>query len=141
MTKLAQNTDPKRRAELAKIHLLAKELALDRDTYEQLLWTVARVRSAKDLDQHGRQSVIEHMRARGGGGARRSTPADARAPLIRKIRAQLNAAQRDDAYADATARHMFKVARYEWCSPDQLHRIVAAFAIDATRRAKRGAKT
>lgn len=55
----------RRAAELARIHIAAKELGLDRDTYEDMLWTLCRVRSAADLDEHGRRLVLDHLRARG----------------------------------------------------------------------------
>jgi len=44
---------PLRRAQLAKIHIAKKELGLDDETYRSMLWTIARVRSASDLDSHG----------------------------------------------------------------------------------------
>lgn len=139
MTARRKSNSP-RRAELAKIHVLKKELGLDDETYRAMLWTVARVTSAGDADQQQRQVIIEHLRSRGAGGPRRGTPSDARAPYVRKIRALLNAAQRTDAYADGMARHMFKVSKYTWCTPDQLRRLIAALAIDAQRRAERATK-
>lgn len=139
MTARRKSNSP-RSSELAKIHLLAKELGLDDETYRAMLWTVARVTSSRDADQQQRQAVIEHLKSRGAGGPRRGTPSDARAPYVRKIRALLNAAQRTDAYAHGMAAHMFKVAKYTWCTPDQLRRLIAALAIDATRRAKAQAK-
>lgn len=139
MTARRKSNSP-RRAELAKIHLLKKELGLDDETYRAMLWTIARVTSAGDADQQQRQAIIEHLKSRGAGGPRRGTPSDDRAPYVRKIRAILNAAQRTDAYADGMARHMFKVAKYTWCTPDQLRRLIAALAIDANRRAERATK-
>lgn len=35
------------------------------DTYRQVLWAVARVKSAKDLDHAGRQRVLDHFKACG----------------------------------------------------------------------------
>jgi len=54
-----------RNAELGKIHIAVKDLCLDRDTYEDILWTVARVRSAADLDSQGRFKLLAHFRALG----------------------------------------------------------------------------
>lgn len=54
-----------RNSELAQIHLAAKELGLDRDTYEDMLFSVARVRSAGSLDWAGRKKVLDHLKARG----------------------------------------------------------------------------
>jgi hypothetical protein len=52
-----------RRRELARIHCLKAEVGLDDGTYRDMLWTVARVRSAADLDFAGRQRVIAHLEA------------------------------------------------------------------------------
>lgn len=54
-----------RNAELAQIHLAKKQLGLDDDTYRAVLWTVGRVKSAKDLDWTGRKALLEHFRAKG----------------------------------------------------------------------------
>lgn len=125
---------PDRRAELAKIHVAKKQLGLDDETYRDMLWTVARVRSAADLDEAGRRKVLEHLTARGFRTRRkgRSTPAADKGPLIGKIRALLG--ERPDAYADGMARRMFHVERFEWCTADQLRRIVAALNYDRRRR-------
>lgn len=60
---------PGRNIELGKIHKAAAELGMiqrgDDATYRTMLWTVARVRSAADLDATGRQKVLEHLRACG----------------------------------------------------------------------------
>lgn len=54
-----------RNAELAQIHIARAQLGLDDDTYRAILWTVARVRSAKDLDWTGRKALLEHFKAKG----------------------------------------------------------------------------
>ena len=54
-----------RNATLAKIHIAKKDLALDDDVYREILWTVARVRSARDLDAHGRERIIPMAAATG----------------------------------------------------------------------------
>lgn len=123
--------------ELGMIHVAKKQLRLDDEAYRAMLWSVARVRSAADLDAAGREAVIAHLKARGFRPTtkRRARPPADRAPLVAKIRALLIAADRADAYADGIARHMFRVERFEWCDPDQLRRIVAALNYDAKRRA------
>jgi len=82
-----------RRAQLAKIHIGAKQLGLidgeDRDTYEAMLYSVARVRSAADLDSAGRQRVISHLKRCGADfrrpkGKRKYTPGS-QAALIRHL--------------------------------------------------------
>jgi len=54
-----------RNAELGKIHIAVKDLCLDRDTYEDILWTIARVRSSADLDSQGRFKLLAHFRSLG----------------------------------------------------------------------------
>lgn len=138
--------DPRNR-ELGRIHILKKDLGLDDDQYRVVLWTVARVDSSRDLDSHGRQQVIAHLEShakRAGVGQRktRQTPADGKAPMVGKIRALLINApggRRDDAYADAMSQHMFQVARFTWCTPDQLHKLVSALIIDLKRTVGRAA--
>lgn len=126
----------RRTRELAAIHVAKKQLALDDETYRDMLWAVGRVRSAGELDQSGRSAVIEHMRARGAkpAGNRRPKPALSKAKLIAKIRAMLIEADRTDAYADGMAKKMFGVARMEWCQDDQLHKMAAALVYDQRRR-------
>lgn len=54
-----------RQNDLAAIHIAAKQLGLDRETYEALLWSLCRVRSAADLDWAGRKRVLDHLASRG----------------------------------------------------------------------------
>jgi len=129
-------TNPRNR-DLAKIHVAKKQLGIDDDTYRDMLWTIARVRSAADLDAAGRLAVLDHLQSRGFKPRRkgRSTPAVDKAALVSKIRAQLG--DRPDAYADGMSRKMFGVERFEWCTPQQLWKIVAALNYDAKRKGGR----
>lgn len=132
----------RRSTELAKIHLGAKQLGLDDDAYRAMLWTVARVRSARDLDEGGRRAVLEHMKARGFKTRRkgRPTPSDDRGALLAKIDAQLAAAGRDRDYVErGMLRRMLgpeAPARLDWCTPEQLRKITAALWYDARRKGR-----
>ena len=83
-----------RNIELAKIHMAAASLKLitpgDDSAYRDMLWSIARVRSAKDLDIQGRQSVLDHLKSCGWKDSRpfvhRQSGADLR-PQVAKIRA------------------------------------------------------
>lgn len=128
-----------RRRDLALIHLAAKDLGLTREDYECLLWSVARVRSAADLDAFARRKVINHLKSRGFKPRRkgRTKPAQGRELLVAKIRALLingPDGARPDAYADAMAQRMFGVQRFEWCQPDQLRKLIQALEVDKRRR-------
>lgn len=140
-----KRTTDRRNRELAQIHIAAKQLGLDRDTYETVLWTVARVRSAADLDAEGRRQVLEHFKSKGfqarRGSPRPGTPRNMdtadRGPMLRKIEALLAEAGRPWNYAHCIAMRVCKVDRVEFCSPPQLRKIVAALAYDQRRRSAR----
>jgi phage gp16-like protein len=142
------NSSELRRRDLAKIHVAKKELALSDEDYRALLWSVARVRSAGQLDSAGRHRVIEHMVSRGfkPRAKGRTRPAASRELMVAKIRALLindAGGPLPDTYADAIARQMFKVERFEWCTPEQLHKIVQALEVkkrDRVRAKKAEAK-
>ncbi len=57
-----------RRAALAKIHIGAEALGMDTEDkgpdseYRRMLWNVARVHSAADLDEVGRRRVLDHLK-------------------------------------------------------------------------------
>lgn len=130
----------RRSRELAAIHAAARELGMDDDSYRAMLWTVARVRSAADLDDAGRRAVLDHLRERGWRPRRRHRPrpAEDRAPLLRRVYALLD--DRPVSYAEAILRHMYgdsAPARLEWCTPQQLRAIVAALYYDAKRHGRR----
>lgn len=143
--------DARRRAQLARIHIGAKQLCLDRETYVALIRRVSgelgrEVDSSANLDADGRRAVIREMvrlgfRADERAAAKRvwaGRPRDCdQVPMLRKVEALLADAGREWAYAHGLARKMFGSARLEWLRPDQLHRLVAALQIDATRRRAR----
>lgn len=130
-----------RSRELARIHILAAELGLDRASYEAILWTVARVESAAALDEAGRRKVVAHLvRLRGESPRPEGTAPRtlSERPLLRKIGAQLSDAGRSWAYAAALAGRITHKERLEFCSDAELGKIVAALAIDQKRRRARG---
>jgi phage gp16-like protein len=50
-----------RNADLARIHMLKKDLAIDDDEYRALLQSVCGVKSSADLDFTGRAKFIAHL--------------------------------------------------------------------------------
>lgn len=129
-----------RARELAKIHIAAKELGMDDDAYRDMLWTVARVRSAGDLDYAGRQRVIEHLRACGFQAKPGRKPFPGRPhncdihPQLLKIEALLAEAKRPWAYADGMAKRMFDKERVGLCNSGEWQAIIAALMKDQQRR-------
>ena len=138
----------RRRAELAKIHIGAKQLCDDKEAYRDMLEAVAGKRSAAELDGAGRRKVLAHMRACGArfgsSPERRKRAAPEIAPLLRKIDALLiDAGSLPRSYAENILRRMTKHSHrtpLEWARPDQLHDVVAALEYDKRRRAGRAAK-
>lgn len=130
--------DAKRKQELGLIHAGKKALALDDDTYRDLLEKLTGQRSAADLNWQQRKAVIDHLRASGYKPAtRRTAPAGNKGHLISKIKAQLMSftPRRGDFYADGMAKRMFGVEHYTWCTPEQLGKIIAALTYAQQRDA------
>lgn len=136
---------PLRNRQLAAIHACAKQLRLDDDAYRALLERVTGQRSAGHLSAQGRARVLEEFKRLGAGAARQmrnAVPAAVDAPhvapaqeaMLGKIGAILAEAGRPWAYAHGMARRMFGSARIEWLRADELHKLVAALAIDQRRR-------
>ncbi len=140
---MAETSDEARKRELARIHCLKKDLRLDDQNYRHVLWAVARVDSAKDLDSFGRKAVITHMEAHlkprqpsdAGAVARAERAAADKQPLMYRIARLVNEAGKSVAYVDGMSRKMFGIEQYQWCTPEQLTRLAAALAIHARRAA------
>lgn len=133
----------RRRRDLAMIHIARKELGLDEDTYRAMLWSVARAKSAADLDYQGRRTVLDHLRARGfkGAGGRGRHPGRPKnmgnedtGGQLAKVEALLADSGRPWGYANAMAKRMFNVERVQWLKADQLRGLIAALVIDRKRR-------
>lgn len=134
--------DNAKRSELAKIHIAKKDLRLDDDLYRDILWTIARVRSAADLDEAGRKAVLDHFRSRGWSPrvnkARRKTfpgrPHNCdEHPQLRKIEALLTQARRPWSYADRMAQRMFRKDRVAFCHAGEWQKLIAALEYDKRR--------
>jgi phage gp16-like protein len=61
----AAKASPWRREMLAKLHVAAKQLGLDEETYRDALEAATGARSARDLDGEGLEKALAHFRARG----------------------------------------------------------------------------
>ncbi len=139
MPSSAKKTDARTR-ELAQIHIAKKDLGLDDDTYRAMLWTVAHVRSSSELDDVGRTKVLTHLKASGfkpkRSGFKIEPPKNVKmssVALVSKIGALLTVLDKPWAYADGMAKKMFKVEKLIWCTPQQLHKIVAALEYSKAR--------
>lgn len=110
-----------RNRDLAKIHVAIKQLCMDRETYEQMLWTLCRVRSSKQLDSHGRSKILQHLTTLGFRsknpnkksypGRPKNTDQDAQ---LKKIEALLADMKLPWSYADALAQQMHGINKVAW---------------------------
>lgn len=133
-----------RKRDLATIHIAKKDTQIADDIYRAKIMEIGKVESAGDLDEKGRAKLIAYFKSIGwlasatkGGGKRpkRPTPAPENAPLCRRIRAQLiSLGKLPDTYADGIAKQAFQVTFYEWCTPEQLHKISAMLGAEQRRK-------
>jgi phage gp16-like protein len=136
MNKPAPNS---RISELAKIHVAKKQLGMTDEDYRAMLWTQGRVSSSKDLDQSGRQRVLDHLKACGFKpvASNKPKPSLDALPLVRRIRAQLISLERKpDEYADGIAQQMLGADApkfFEWCQLRDLERISQALTYQQNR--------
>lgn len=131
-----------RKARLAAIHMGKKALNLDDDMYRDLLESAAGIRSAADASDDGLLKILKRMdelgfsqKPRRDFGKKPSVKLSKQA-LVGKIEALLADAGRHWAYAEGCARRMFGKEKLEFCTDDELWRMVAALEKDAKRRAK-----
>jgi phage gp16-like protein len=116
-----------RRNELAQIHIAKVALGLDDDTYRQVLWAVARVKSSAELDWTGRKNLLDHFKAKGW---KKTNPrpdvAKAKSLLVSKIYALLADMKLPNGYAEGIAKQMYRREKLQWCTTTELHAIVVA---------------
>lgn len=135
-------TSGQRRRDLSAIHTAKRDLALDDDAYRDILWAVARVRSAADLDQAGRSKVLDHFRACGWKPKARvnewafiDTAAPDRRPLLRKICMVCKDLKVGREYAEGVAHRQHGIERkLEMMDEHELWMLAAA--LENTRRHK-----
>lgn len=120
-----------REREIRLIHVAKRELQLDDDTYRSMLWSIARVKSSKDLDFTGRKKVLDHLKARGF--KVKSSPAnknahDAEYRKVRVLWTKLHAAgavehDSDDAVR-AYVKRMTKVDDFKFLNSSQSRTVI-----------------
>jgi len=124
----------RRSRDLARIHVLKKELALDDDAYRDLLQAVARVRSSADLDWSGRRTLIAHLeRLKKAAGVRSDADSSAarQQRLVRALWKRLGelgaltaGAGRDDQALAAFVKRQTGVAALAWLNSAQLRTLI-----------------
>lgn len=121
-----------RKRELAQIHIAKAALGLAEDTYRDMLWTVARVRSASELDWGGRKRVLEHLKACGWNSrpAKRSRQlaGDPQSKMIRALWLDLHEAGAvRDASEQALASYVRRITKkdaLQWLSVKEARRVI-----------------
>jgi len=136
------NPEAARKSELAMIHVAKKSLGLEDDVYRSILIKITGKDSSSELDARGRKALIDHFKSLGfkvvakrAGRARPAGVGD-RQLYVRKIEAQLTAAGRPWAYADALAKRICGIERIDWCEPADLLKIITALNYDARRHGR-----
>lgn len=149
---MAAQVDP-RRQRLARIHMGKKALGLAEREYRAFLLRhsadahgVGGFDSAANMSEQQHRQVLAAMAAQGfrvervAANKRRRWPGEPKdcdsRPLLGKVRALLTDGRKPWSYAHAMAERMAGVKRVEWCNDEQLHKLVAALAVDARRKAK-----
>lgn len=122
--------DQDRNRELAQIHVAKKQLNMADDAYRDLLFTLTRQRSAKDLDAPGRRRVLEHMK-KCGFVTSRPDSALAKTPKGLKMLAlwgALHKAAKVNSKSEKALRQFIKnetgVDRPEWLDGEQSNRVI-----------------
>lgn len=133
-----------RNIDLAKIHIAKQQLDMSDDTYRDMLWSIGRVRSAKDLDLPGREAVLSHLKACGFKDVgRRPAPykKGSQAALIRHLWTQLARAGTVQDASDRALRAFVKAqsAAHDpngqgWDDPRLLPRPVASAIIEHLKK-------
>lgn len=124
-----------RKRELAQIHIAKQQLCIDDDTYRAMLWTVARVKSAGELDFAGRQNVLDHLKSKGfkvrpAKNVKNTRPlaSDEQSKKIRALWIDLHAAGavRDPSEKALAAyvKRMAKVSALQWLSSSQASAVI-----------------
>lgn len=151
MTRHVDYARQARKRTLGAIHATAHTLGLEEDVYRDLVERVSGEhgtphRSAGSCTQVQLDAIANELRRQAGQPARAAgqtrqwagKPKGDLSPQLQKIEALLADRGREWAYAHALAGRLCKgVSRVEWCTPDQLAKVIAALQIDAQRHPDR----
>ncbi len=133
-----------RKGVLAQIHIARKELALDEETYRQMIATVTGgKRSCADCTVAELHKIVQHMKDRGFKAKPRKrvaqhpgTPHNLdREPMLQKVEALLAELKAPWSYADAIAKRQYRIERVAWLrTVEQFRAVIAALDVELTKR-------
>lgn len=145
-----QEESARRRVEIARIHLQAKQLGIDDEVRRELMHRLTGKRSTSEMDAADRAKVLDHLSRRMRASevkARTAYPGrphnidSGEAPAeLKKIEALLTEAGRPWSYADAMAKRIAGVERCAFLDGVGAHKVLAALIYDARRREAREAE-
>lgn len=128
----------------AQIHIARKQLALDEDTYRQMIATVTGgKRSCSDCNVAELYQVLQHLKDRGFKARPKKrvaqhpgTPHNLdREPMLQKVEALLAEMKAPWSYADAIARQQTGIAKVAWLKkPEHLRALIAALDVELEKR-------
>lgn len=139
------------KAQLAKIHIAKKELAMDDATYRTMLQNVAGVDSASKLTVPMAMKVLAHLqncgfkpKANPKHGKKPAKPTAGKAALMCKIEALLaergypwEYLTRAGQSGQSMVQRICKVDQLEFCDAEMLGKLVAALAYDLKRNGRK----
>jgi phage gp16-like protein len=133
-----------RKGVLAQIHIARKELALDEDTYRQMIATVTGgKRSCSDCSVSELHKIVRHLKDRGFKARPRKrvaqhpgTPHNLNSePMLQKIEALLAELKAPWSYADAIAKRQYRIERVAWLrTVEQFRAVIAALDVELEKR-------
>lgn len=137
-------TATNRKKVVAQIHIARKQLALDEDTYRQMIATVTGgKRSCSDCNVAELHQVLQHLKDRGFKARPKKrvaqhpgTPHNLdREPMLQKVEALLAEMKAPWSYADAIAKQQTGIAKVAWLKkPEHLRALIAALDVELEKR-------
>lgn len=137
-------TNKEKRTLIAKIHIAKKDLAMDDDTYRDVLVRVTGKNSCKDMTLNELKKVIQDLKRLGftvktvqpkPEHGRKPTTTPDRQALLSKVGAILADCGLHWNYAHGMAQKMFDKELVTWLNAEQLYKLVQALAVYQKRHA------
>ena len=138
-------TNKEKRTLIAKIHIAKKDLAMDDDTYRDVLHRVTGKNSCKDMTLNELKAVIKDLKRLGftvktvqskpKHGTKPTTTPE-REAMLGKIEAMLADMNLHWNYVHAMSKNMFGVDFVHWLDAQKTHKVVQALAVYQNRKAK-----
>jgi phage gp16-like protein len=123
------------RKQLSLIHVARAQCGISNELVHDMIQQWFAINSLKLLSQRQFDELMNHFKQLGFKSSATSV-SDPRRQLVSKITAQCRAINAPLTYADGISRNMFGIDKFQWCSPRQLRKIVAA--LEYHQKRKRG---